>query len=120
MQKRTKLHVIVLLLHVSGNTAIVRALFGQGTGQIWLDNVQCVGTEARLASCPANPLGQHNCVHSEDAGVRCEPLGTPTPSKSCDDFKFCCGEASTLRKKTLVLQTYLMQSLQCALREMSG
>ena len=42
-----------------------------GTGQIWLDNVQCVGTETRLIDCPANALGTHSCAHSEDAGVRC-------------------------------------------------
>ncbi|MBI5104993.1 MAG: scavenger receptor cysteine-rich domain-containing protein, partial [Solirubrobacterales bacterium] len=36
---------------------------------IWLDDVQCVGDEASLASCPASPWGQHNCVHGEDAGV---------------------------------------------------
>ena len=40
-------------------------------GRIWLDEVRCIGTESRLIDCPANPLGQHNCVHSEDAGVRC-------------------------------------------------
>ncbi len=45
--------------------------FINGAGQIWFDNVQCVGTETRLIDCPANPLGTHNCVHIEDAGVRC-------------------------------------------------
>ena len=45
--------------------------FTNGTGQIWLDEVRCLGTESRLIDCPANPLGQHNCVHSEDAGVNC-------------------------------------------------
>ena len=45
--------------------------FTNGVGQIWLDNVQCRGTETRLIDCPANALGSHNCVHSEDAGVRC-------------------------------------------------
>ena len=38
---------------------------------IWLDNVQCRGTETRLIDCPANALGSHNCVHSDDVGVRC-------------------------------------------------
>ena len=45
-----------------------------GTGQIWLDNVNCAGTETRLIDCPhypASPLGDHNCYHSEDAGVQC-------------------------------------------------
>ena len=36
-----------------------------------MDNVQCSGTETRLIDCTANALGSHNCVHSEDAGVRC-------------------------------------------------
>ena len=45
--------------------------FTDGTGQIWLDEVRCVGTESRLIDCTASPLGQHNCVHREDAGVRC-------------------------------------------------
>ena len=45
--------------------------FTNGAGQIWLDDVQCRGSEARLIDCPANALGTHNCVHSEDAGVRC-------------------------------------------------
>ena len=44
-----------------------------GTGSIHLDNVQCVGTEERLIDCPRNALGSHNCVHSEDAGVTCQP-----------------------------------------------
>ena len=44
-----------------------------GTGSIFLDNVRCVGTETRLMACPANPVGSHNCGHSEDAGVTCQP-----------------------------------------------
>ena len=55
-------------------TAGARALTAiPGTGQIWLDEVICTGEEARLLSCPANPLGEHNCGHNEDAGVRCRP-----------------------------------------------
>ena len=46
--------------------------FTNGVGQIWLDNVQCRGTETRLIDCPALPLGTHNCAHIEDAGVRCQ------------------------------------------------
>ena len=38
---------------------------------IWLDNVNCQGTELRLADCAANAVGTHNCNHNEDVGVRC-------------------------------------------------
>ena len=52
-------------------TALSSASFGHGNGAIILDNVQCTGREARLFDCPANPIGIHNCVHFEDASVRC-------------------------------------------------
>ena len=32
----------------------------------------CRGTESSLLQCRTNAIGQHNCDHSEDAGVRCE------------------------------------------------
>ena len=44
-----------------------------GTGQIVLDDLQCTGNESRLIDCPHNGLGNHNCDHSQDAGVRCIP-----------------------------------------------
>jgi hypothetical protein len=52
--------------------------FTDGTGQIWLDQVQCSGTENRLIDCPSRGLGVHNCVHSSDAGVRCTGSATCT------------------------------------------
>ena len=60
----------------TGATALTLGAVPDGTGQIWLDNVQCRGTETRLIDCPANPLGSHNCGHTEDAGVRCQPTCT--------------------------------------------
>lgn len=47
------------------------AHFGRGSGRIWLDNVQCNGTEAALSECLAGPWGANNCNHGEDAGVMC-------------------------------------------------
>ena len=60
-----------MIITSTGATALSRAAFGQGSGQIWLDNVACTGSESRLIDCSANPLGFHNCGHYEDAGVRC-------------------------------------------------
>ena len=51
--------------------AFDEAYFGEGTGSIWLDDVSCFGTETSLLSCFHNAIRDHNCDHSEDAGVRC-------------------------------------------------
>ena len=66
---------------LGASQAVPRARFGQGSGPIQLDDVQCVGTESSLTDCPARPINQHDCSHFEDAGVRCNPcpLSKQTP-----------------------------------------
>ena len=50
-------------------TPRVASYFGGGSGDIVLDNVQCLGTELYLAKCTSST--DHNCGHTEDAGVTC-------------------------------------------------
>ena len=47
------------------------ASFGQGRGLIFLDFVNCNGTELQLRNCRNRGVGVHYCLHLEDAGVVC-------------------------------------------------
>uniref|UniRef100_A0A8C3SNT3 Soluble scavenger receptor cysteine-rich domain-containing protein SSC5D n=1 Tax=Chelydra serpentina TaxID=8475 RepID=A0A8C3SNT3_CHESE len=71
------------------------ARFGQGSDRIWLDDVNCTGTEAALSDCRARPWGENNCNHGEDAGVVCS--GNLHPSRHCG---WCRDRAGKLSAQT--------------------
>ena len=58
--------------------ARIDSYYGKGNGQIWLDNVTCVGDESSIKQCEHLGWGIHNCDHSDDAGVQCSPEGILT------------------------------------------
>ncbi|XP_044844422.1 CD5 antigen-like isoform X2 [Mauremys mutica] len=46
--------------------------FGQGTGEIWLDDIRCKGTEETLQNCAHRFWSYHDCTHWEDISVVCQ------------------------------------------------
>lgn len=61
-----------------GAKALVNGRYADGQGIIWLDNLNCRGTEKSLEECPDLKWSQTHCEHSEDVGVRC---GIPETTK---------------------------------------
>ena len=54
-------------------TARDSAFYGEGSRvEIWLDNVDCIGTELNIEDCSHNGWGIQDCYsHYYDAGVQC-------------------------------------------------
>ena len=63
---------------ISENTAHFSASAAERA--VWMDSVQCDGTEARLADCPFGGWGRENCQHAEDVAVRCNATLAPSLS----------------------------------------
>ena len=57
----------------TGATILFSPDVPDGTGPIWLDEVDCVGTEISLFNCNAILSGSNDCSHTDDIGVICQP-----------------------------------------------
>nr|XP_034310796.1 deleted in malignant brain tumors 1 protein isoform X1 [Crassostrea gigas] len=67
--------VVCRSLGLSWKTSVAygKAVYGEGSGPIWLDNVNCSGSESSITECIHNGWGSHNCHHSEDVSIKCLP-----------------------------------------------
>ena len=62
--------VVCKQLGYSGGSARSGAYFGQGSGSILLNNVNCSGNESSIFGCD-NRYDVDGCSHHQDAGVVC-------------------------------------------------
>ncbi|XP_067321164.1 scavenger receptor cysteine-rich type 1 protein M130-like [Anolis sagrei] len=55
----------------NASKALGGAHYGQGSGPIWLESINCTGEEEFLRECQKGSWGEHSCSHSQDASVKC-------------------------------------------------
>ena len=66
--------VVCRMLGYGGGEALVDNEFGEGSGPIWLDSVQCTTSNQEVGLCDHSDWGTHDCSHTEDVGVICGAL----------------------------------------------
>ncbi|NXP48536.1 DMBT1 protein, partial [Heliornis fulica] len=71
----------------------------EGTGKIWLDDVNCTGNESTLTECRARAWGDHNCNHGEDAGVVCSGVAEPAPIRLVNGPNRCAGRVEVFHEQ---------------------
>ena len=64
----------VFLIYFADAIAFSNAYFGSGSGNIFINNAGCSGTESTLLDCTHSFGSNVNCYtgHNGDAGVRCQ------------------------------------------------
>ena len=66
-------YVVCRLLGFHGAKEVrFAAYYGEGSGHILLDEVNCKGDESKILDCAHSKKNEHDCSDGEDAGVECE------------------------------------------------
>ena len=80
------IYLISYASYITGSQAFRNAVFGEGSGVIFLEGLECDGTESSLLDCPMDvELGLSICDHSDDAGIRCYGTYVHTCTCTCWD-----------------------------------
>ena len=110
----------------------------QGTGQIWMSNVQCQGFEQNLDACSFTWATEGECNHTADVVVDCfggNATGQPTTPVECQvnqlqelltlardeltrERDSCQTQLSSVRDEMSSLSTTLRRELDARLTEM--
>uniref|UniRef100_A0A3B4DWN1 SRCR domain-containing protein n=1 Tax=Pygocentrus nattereri TaxID=42514 RepID=A0A3B4DWN1_PYGNA len=73
--------------------ALSDAHFGSGSGPVWMDDIDCSGSESTLKNCRSGRWGKNNCDHNKDVGVICS--GVRLVGGSC-----CSGRVEVFHGET--------------------
>ena len=65
--------VVCRQLGFSGGEIWQDCEYGRGREDIFVDNLECTGSEERLADCSIGEMGVHNCARFEFACANCDP-----------------------------------------------
>ena len=64
--------VVCKQLGKKGGQLLELSIVNDGADQIWLDDVDCAGTETKIDGCTHAAYGTNNCDHAKDIGVGCD------------------------------------------------
>ena len=64
--------MLLRIIFAIGSIAVRGNQYGPGVGLIYLDDLECSGTESSLLDCEHRGLSVSNCYHHQDAAVICK------------------------------------------------
>ncbi|XP_049323394.1 deleted in malignant brain tumors 1 protein-like [Astyanax mexicanus] len=73
--------------------ALGKSHFGSGSGPIWMDDVDCSGSESRLKNCRSPVWGKHGCNETHNSGVICSGARLVLGSRCSERVEVLHGES---------------------------
>lgn len=65
-------HDLSVIIYSTGAAAVSSVVYGAGSGHIFLDELNCKGTETNLEICSNSMFYLNSCKHSNDVGIVCD------------------------------------------------